>query len=138
MDANSELAIRAALGGQTILVVGGHRQSDALARLQTGLGLGAIAHCETRKADASPRAFESQLRRPGLLLAIWVLGLSRTQHGEHLHAACRELGIPFIDCRRIPQPHVLVARLGALRLGTALERRADSLRTAAASIGGAA
>jgi hypothetical protein len=129
MDSNSEEAIRILLRGQHLLVVGGDRRGEALRRLEVDLALSSVRHCVTRKEDASPRAFAKSLYDPKLLLVVWVLGLSRTDHGRHLHRICRSLGLPWIDCRRIPNPRVLVARLSGLRIGEALRNRRGRIAT---------
>jgi len=142
MSFTTSSGVRTALQGQRVLVVGGDRRDQALARLRLGLALSDVAHCRTRKSDASPKCFESQIRHPGIVLVVWVLGLSRTHHGEHLHRLCREMGIPWIDCFRIPHPNALIARLVELRLGDALAARRSARGVATVTrrhpIGGAA
>lgn len=139
MTSTIQRSILSVLEGQKIIVVGGERREGALTRLRTALGLAEVIHCCTRKADASPRCFESNLRLPGVVLVVWVLGLSRTHHGEHLHQRCRDLGLPYIDTFRIPHPNALLARIEDLRLTDALEaRRSHALVLSRHSIGGAA
>lgn len=139
---NVEQQIRSALRGQRIVVVGGEPRAAALARIATSLGLAEIIHCPTRRSDASPRCFASQLRAPGIALVVWALGLSRTHHGEELHRQCRLLRLPWVDFFHIPHPNALVARIASLRLLDALtQRRAlveGSVAPSAAPIGGAA
>ena len=57
------------------------------------------------------------------MLAIWLCGLSRTNHGRQLRAICKRLGIPWLNCRRIPHPHLLSAQVDELRLLDSIERR---------------
>lgn len=128
----------AALRGQCILIVGGELRPAAVARLRQQLGLAAVQHCATREGDASPRTFARTLETLDPLLVIWVSGLSRTAHGQYLHARCRELGIPHVDCRRIPHPDRLVTELLRLRLLSALHRRRFALQSSAARGGGGA
>jgi hypothetical protein len=116
-------SVRSVLRGQTVVVVGGNRRDGALARLRAALDLAEVIHCPTRKSDASSRCFEPSLHRLGVVLVVWVLGLSRTHHGEHLHQRCRELGIPYIDTFRIPHPNALLAKIEDLRLLDALKHR---------------
>ncbi|MCC6427337.1 MAG: hypothetical protein IT435_11020 [Phycisphaerales bacterium] len=139
MTSTTQCSILSALEGQKIVVVGGDRREGALTRLRTAFGLADVIHCCTRKGDASPKCFESSLRVSGVVLVVWVLGLSRTHHGEHLHQRCRELGIPYIDTYRIPHPNALLAKIEDLHLTDALEtRRAHVLSLSQQRIGGAA
>jgi hypothetical protein len=124
MNPNTESQVRSALIGHHILVVGGERREDARLRLQTRLGLLEVVHCPTRAQDASPRAFLPQIHDPSLLLVVCLLGVSRTHHSKQVHALCRDLELPFVDCARMPHPNQLVANLVRLRLGTALLKRA--------------
>ena len=130
--------IRSALRGQKLVVVGGERREGALRRLVNAFELVEVIHCATRRSDASPRSFETSLRTPGIVLAVWALGLSRTHHGEHLHRLCRELRIPWIDCYRIPHPNALLARLEELRLCDALVDRRGLVEAGPLQSGGAA
>lgn len=139
MTSTTQRSILAALEGQKIVVVGGDRREGALTRLRTAFGLADVIHCCTRKGDASPKCFESSLRVSGVVLVVWVLGLSRTHHGEHLHQRCRELGIPYIDTFRIPHPNALLAAIEDLRLlGVLNGRRGQNLAARQRCIGGAA
>lgn len=139
MSHTNKVFILSVLAGQKVVIVGGDRREGALTRLRTTLGLADVIHCATRKGDASPKCFESSLRIPGVVLVVWVLGLSRTHHGEHLHQQCRELGIPYIDTYRIPHPNALLAKIEDLHLTDALEaRRAHVLSLSQQRIGGAA
>jgi hypothetical protein len=139
MTSTIQRSILSALEGQKIVVVGGDRREGALTRLRTAFGLADVIHCCTRKGDASPNCFESSLRISGVVLVVWVLGLSRTHHGEHLHQRCRELGIPYIDTYRIPHPNALLAKIEDLHLTDALEaRRVHALALSQQRIGGAA
>lgn len=127
MNTNSQEALRSTLHGQRVLIVGGDRREQSLERLQSELKLAAVVHCPTRKSDASPRRFEARLREPGFVLVVWVLGLSRTHHGTFLHRICRELGLPWIDCSRIPHPSMLLAQIERLRIADALVRRRSQI-----------
>lgn len=139
MTSTTQRSILSALEGQKIVVVGGDRREGALTRLRTAFSLADVIHCCTRKGDASPKCFESSLRVSGVVLAVWVLGLSRTDHGEHLHQRCRQLGIPYIDTFRIPHPNALIAAIDDLRLLEALKsRRGQNLAPRHRCIGGAA
>lgn len=136
MSVNSQ--IRSALRGQRLVVVGGERREGALRRLRNSFEFSEVVHCTTRKSDASPRSFESALRTPGVVLVVWALGLSRTQHGESLHRLCRELHIPWADFYRIPHPNAFIARLMELRLESVLAGRRSFIEAALHRIGGAA
>jgi len=61
-------------------------------------------------------AIESGLRVSGVVLMVFLRGLSRTQHGKHLHKRCRELGIRYIDTYHITHPNALLAKIKDLRL----------------------
>lgn len=115
--------IRAALRGQTLLVVGGDRRQEQLARLRNALEVEVI-YCPTRRSDASSRAFRCQINRNGIVLVVCVVGLCRTDHCRKLHQLCRQLGIPWIDCHRIPHPNALEAAIEERRLASAITRRA--------------
>lgn len=131
--------LHSALAEDVGVVVGGDRRDGALARLRTSLDLADVIHCRTRKSDASSRCFEPSLHRLGVVLVVWVLGLSRTHRGEHLHQGCRELGIPYIGTYRIPHPNALLAKIEELHLLDALkQRRAQNLALSTQRIGGAA
>lgn len=134
--------IYAALRGQRVVIVGGDSRPAALSRLVTTLELAALVHCQTRRSDASPRRFATEIHRPGVVLVIWLRGLSRTDHGECLHKLCRRLCIPWVDSFHIPHPNTLVALIEKHRLLDALlKRRAQVERAMACSarqIGGAA
>jgi len=123
MFENQRSLVRSVLRGQKIIVVGGDRREGALARLAAAFDLSGVIHCRTRKTDASPRCFESRLHDPRVALVIWVAGLSRTNHGEQLHLRCRALGIPWVDCFRIPHPNALAARVAELHLLNAIRDR---------------
>lgn len=123
MSNDSETSIRAALRGQRLLVIGGDPREKAIARLARDLELAEVVHCPTRQSDASPRRFESQFRAPDFVLVVWVLGLSRTHHGIHVHRLCREAGLPWIDCWRIPNAGVLIAQIARLGVLAAIQRR---------------
>jgi hypothetical protein len=116
--------IHRALRGQTLVVVGGDRRDEAIARLKCAFDLQEVIHCQTRKSDASPKRFASALRLPGVLLAVAVRGLSRTHHGQHVHAIGRDVGLPVIDVYHIPHPNKLAAEIEELRLLDAIARRA--------------
>ena len=137
MSPTTKRSILSVLEGQRIVVVGGDRREGALTRLRTSLDCADVIHCPTRKSDSSSRCFEPSLHRLGVVLVVWVLGLSRTHHGEHLHQRCRKLGIPYIDTYRIPHPNALLARIEQLRLLDALQQRAQKLAVLPQGLGGA-
>lgn len=127
------------LEGQKIVIVGGDRREHALLRLRDAFALEEVIHCCTRKIDASPRAFQSSVQLPDVLLVVCVRGLSRTHHGKQLHQMCRQRGIPFVDTFRIPHPNALLVRIAQLRLWSALEaRREHILANRKRNLGGAA
>lgn len=113
------------LRGESIIIVGGPRRDEALDRLRDAFDLREVIHCPTCKNDASTRSFKARLESPGIVLAIWVLGLSRTDHGKHLHRLCRTAGIPWIDCYRIPHPNRLAADIREFHLLDAIRARSN-------------
>ncbi len=123
MFTDSESQIRAALRGQRVLVIGGDRREKAITRLARELELAEVVHCATRKSDASPRKFSAQFRSPDFVLVVWVLGLSRTHHGIHVHRLCREHWVPWVDSWRIPHPAPLLDQIRRLGIVGALQRR---------------
>ena len=123
MFTESESLIRSALRGQRVLIIGGDRRKKAVARLARDLELAEVVHCATRKSDASPRRFAAQFRSPDFVLVVWVLGLSRTHHGIHVHRLCRAHGVPWVDSWRIPNPALLLDQIGRLGIVGALQRR---------------
>lgn len=110
---------------QKLLIVGGYRLVEAVDRLRAGLRLSAVIHCVTRESDASSRCFAAAIQDPKLLLVIRLVALSRTEHGKQLRRFCRELEIPFVECKRIPQPHALLFQIDDLQLHDALLRRRE-------------
>lgn len=130
--------VHAVLRGQRVLIVGGDPRPSAIERLREQLELASVEHCATKESDASPRAFARRLDRLDPLLVIWICGLSRTSHGIYLHARCRELEIPHVDCIRIPHPNTLLAEVLRLRLLGSLRRRWVALRALPACSGGGA
>ena len=121
---------------QTVLIVGGYRLPEAVDRLKAGLGLTDAIHCVTRESDASSRCFDAATRDPAILLVIRLVALSRTGHGKHLRRVCREREIPFVECKRIPQPHALIAQIEDLRLLDALARRRQLIASRSAQCAG--
>jgi hypothetical protein len=130
--------VHAVLRGQCVLIVGGDPRPTAIERLRKQLELASLEHCATKEGDASSRAFARRLDRLDPLLVIWICGLSRTSHGIYLHARCRELEIPHVDCIRIPHANTLVAEVLRLRLLGSLRRRWFALRALPAYSGGGA
>jgi hypothetical protein len=126
---NNHSALYRALKGLNIAIVGGDARDDSLARLQKDFDLHRVVHCPTRRNDPSTRAFGAALHRPGIVMVVWLCGLSRTNHGKQLRAICRNLGIPWVDCVRIPHPHVLAARVTDLHLLDAIVRRRARLES---------
>lgn len=121
-------SLRGALEGLDIAIVGGDPRDAQVDRLRRTFALGCVVHRPTRQSDPSPRAFEAALNRPRIALAIWLCGLSRTNHGKQLRAICKRLGVPWLDCPHVPHPNLLAARVHELRLtGAIVERRARLL-----------
>lgn len=108
--------VRCALRGGTVLFVGGNPNHRAVRRIRDAFVLNDVIHCSTRKSDASPRRFEGMLLRPDLLLAVALVGVTRTEHGRHVHRASRAIGLPFVDCFHFPHPNLLAARISQLGL----------------------
>lgn len=124
---DNQSALYRALKGLNITIVGGGAREDSLARLQKTFALNRVVHCPTSRNDPSSRSFDTALRRPGIVLVVLLCGLSRTNHGKQLHALCRNLGIPWIDCFHIPHPRALEAQVEGLHLIGAIERRRELL-----------
>lgn len=139
MHAHEEPQIRCALAGHKIVLVGGDPRPHSITRLESDLGLAAVIHCPTRKSDASAWRFLPKLRTDRLVLVVCARGLTRTQHGSELHALCRELGLPLLNCNHIPHPNALVAAIAKARLTSTLLARSARLKLRTAElIGGAA
>lgn len=129
-------ALFGALHGLDIAIVGGDPRDAQITRLQRDYALNSVVHCPTRQGDPSPRKFEAALHRPGIVLAIWLCGLSRTNHGKQLRAICKGLDIPWLNCPHIPHPNLLAALVHDHRLLDAILRRRSYLLTTASSGGG--
>lgn len=129
-------SLRGALDGLDIAIVGGDPRGAQVDRLRRTFALHDVVHRPTRQSDPSPRVFEAALNGPRIALAIWLCGLSRTNHGRQVRAICKRLGVPWLDCPHVPHPNQLAARVHDLRLMEAIaERRAVVL--AALRSGGA-
>ena len=138
MYGHEEQQIRCALVDLKMILVGGDPRPNAIEKLKSSLGLDEAIHCPTRKSDASAWRFSSKLRTPRLALVVCVRGLTRTQHGRDLHAMCRRLGLPLLNCSHLPHPNALVAAVAKARLThTLLQRCAQLKRGIAQLIGGA-
>ena len=135
---NNDSSLYRALKGLNLTIVGGDARRESLARLKRDFALDRVVHCPTNRTDPSSRSFDRALRDPGVVLVVWVLGLSRTNHGKQLHALCRNLGIPWVDTFRIPHPHSLEAQVDELRLTSAIERRRELLIAADSRLVGGA
>lgn len=135
---NNQSPLYRALNGLNLTIVGGDARRESLARLKKDFALDRVVHCPTKRTDPSSRCFDRALRSSGVVLVVWVLGLSRTNHGKQLHALCRILGIPWVDTFRIPHPHSLEARVDELRLISAIERRREVLIAASSRLVGGA
>jgi len=131
--------IRSSLAGTRVLVVGGDPCPKTIQRIESCLRLDRAIHCPTRKSDASSRRFQSRLHDPRLALVVCARGLTRTQHGADLHALCRDLQLPLLNCNHIPHPNAIVAAVAVARLTKALADRCAAIKGCAACvIGGAA
>lgn len=116
-------SLREAIEGLDIAIVGGDPRDAQVDRLRRTFALHDVVHRPTRQSDPSPRAFEAALNRPRVALAIWLCGLSRTNHGKQVRAICNRLGIPWVDCPHVPHPNLLAARVHDLRLIEAIADR---------------
>ncbi len=128
MHEHEEHLIRCALVDLKMILVGGDPRPNAIEKIESILGLDEAIHCPTRKSDASARRFASKLRTPRLALVVCARGLTRTQHGADLHALCRELGLPLLNCNHLPHPNALVAAVAKARLTRALLERCAQLK----------
>lgn len=139
MNEHEEQKIRCALVDLKMILVGGDPRPNAIEKLESSLGLDEAIHCPTRKSDASAWRFSSKLRTPRLALVVCVRGLTRTQHGRDLHAMCRKLGLPLLNCNHLPHPNALVAAVAKARLTRTLLQRCAQLKPGIAQlIGGVA
>lgn len=129
-------SLRGALEGLDLAIVGGDPRGAQIERLRRTFVLHDVVHRPTRQSDPSPRAFEAALTGPRVALAIWLCGLSRTNHGKQLRAICKRLGIPWLDCPHVPHPNQLAARVHDLRLIEAIADRRSRLLTCLRSGGG--
>ena len=129
-------SLRGALEGLDIAIVGGDPRDAQVDRLRRTFALHDVVHRPTRQTDPSPRAFEAALNRPRVALAIWLCGLSRTNHGRQLRAICNRLDVPWLDCPHVPHPNKLAARVHDLRLIEAIAERRALLLTDLRSGGG--
>lgn len=122
------LFLREALEGFDIVIVGGDARDEQTERLHRIFGLRRVVHRTTRQGDPTSRAFEAALHGPRVVLAIWLCGQSRTNHGKHFRAICKERGIPWFDCPHVPHPNRVVAKVDELQLiETIIARRAQLL-----------
>lgn len=133
---NIHAALYDALHGLDIAIVGGDPRDVQITRLQHDFALNRVVHCPTRQADPSPRAFEAALHRPGVVLAVWLCGLSRTNHGRQLRAICGSLSLPWLNCPRIPHPNQLAALVNERHLLNAIIRRRSYLTSTSSTEGG--
>jgi hypothetical protein len=139
MNPNPETRIRCAIAGLKVLLVGGDPRPDCIQRIQTSLRLEEAIHCPTRKRDASAWSFASKLCTPRLVLVVCARGLTRTQHGSHLHDQCRRLNVPLLDCYHLPHPNALIGGIVKARLTDAVLQRCMQLKSLESFvIGGAA
>lgn len=130
------LRLREVLEGFDIVIVGGDLRDEQTERLRKTLGLRQVVHRTTRQGDPTSRSFEAALHGPRVILAIWLCGLSRTNHGKQFRAICKDLGIPWFDCPHVPHPHRFAAKVDEIKLIKAIEvRRAELL--AKLQVGGA-
>ncbi len=132
MYEHEEQKIRCALAGLKVLLVGGDPRPHTIEKLESSLGLDQAIHCPTRKSDPSAWRFSSKLHTPRLALVVCARGLTRTQHGADLHDLCRELGLPLLNCSRLPHPNALVAAVAIARLTRPLLERCAHLKPAVA------
>lgn len=128
VEAFSEDNVRALLRRRKIIIIGGQARPENIRRLERQLRLCLVRHCPTRKKDASPRAYASWLEHDDALLAVVLKGATRTSHGRDARNRCKRLGIPFIECDKVPHPDALLHQIAELRLMDMLERRASYLK----------
>ena len=102
---------RELLGGALVVLIGGDRREAQEARLIEELGLKEAIWIPTRPRDASPRAFQSVLRRGDATLVVSLLGLLRHQHARDIRSLCRRLGVPVITVWRSPSPAGIAAAI---------------------------
>jgi len=128
MGTEREVRLREALRDLAVLVVGGDPRADHIDRLRIQLGLGEVIHCPTRKSDPTAACFRAALGDRRLVLVICARGLCRTQHGRSLHDLCRRLGLPLLDCNRIPHPNAVIGTLLERGIDIAVVRRSFAVR----------
>lgn len=130
------LLLREVLEGFDIVIVGGDLRGEQTERLRDTFGLRRVVHRTTRQSDPTSQSFAAALHGPRVVLAIWLCGHSRTNHGKQFRAICKDLGIPWFDCPHIPHPNRFAAKVDELQLIEAIiARRAQLL--AELQVGGA-
>jgi len=138
MDDQEAQQIRAALKGTRMLIVGGDPSPKTIQRLKSSLSLRQVIHCPTRKSDASARRFQFRLHDQYIALVVCARGLTRTEHGKTLHALCRGLEVPLLNCYHIPHPNNLVASIAKARLTMPLVEHCAFIKNAAVRVIGSA
>lgn len=128
-------SLRRAIEGLVIAIVGGDFRDAQVDRLRRTFALEAVVHRPTRQSDPSPRAFAAALDGPRVVLAIWLCGHSRTNHGREFRAMCKRLGIPWLDSPHVPHPNRLAESVRALHLIEAIIERRNRLLSGISSGG---
>lgn len=103
------------LTGRLVLLVGGDRRPDQLARLQAAFPRTRFRWCPTRDSDASLNAFEHLIHHEKVAIVIILHGLARTGHTKGARRLCSKIHKPLLWCRR-PTAAAIVRALSAHRL----------------------
>lgn len=128
MNKHIEQQLRHALAGHVVAVIGGDPRPGQIRRIESQLGFKEVVHCTTNRRDASSRRFAHVIHRSDIALVICARGLTRTQHGLDLHALCRRMGIPLLNCNHIPHPNSVLAGIVSARLTDVVLARCDEVR----------
>lgn len=103
------------LSGRLVLLIGGDRRPDQLARLQVAFPNTRFIWCPTRNSDASLSAFEHLICQEDVAIVVILHGLARTGHTKGTRRLCSRIHKPLLWCRR-PTAAAIVRSLSTSRL----------------------
>lgn len=112
--------IRPTLEGAGVLVIGGDRRPEALARLRETFRLRASLWATTRDTDPSPARFRYLIADARVNIVVLPEGLVRHQHARDVVGLCKQHDKRLVRLWRSPNPvalaHALMEQAG-MRLG---------------------
>ena len=103
------------LADKLVLLIGGNRRPDQLARLQATFPRTRFHWCPTRESDASLSTFEHLIELEDVAFVVILHGLARTGHTKGTRRLCSSLHKPLLWCRR-PTAAAIVRSLSSFRL----------------------